>query len=74
MIDPQHTTKEIPMPASVGSFAELIKLVDDCLEEAEGGKHRAYHLIMEFDKRGIDVVVRPPASIHEASSDLGHGD
>ena len=59
---------------SVASFAELAKTVEQCLEEAEGGKHRAYHLIMEFHKRGVEVFVRAPQSIFESSSDLGHGD
>lgn len=70
-----HFTKDPAMPiASVGSFAELVETVEACLQTAEGGKHRAYHLIMEFHKRGIEVSVRPvAASIHESSSDLGHG-
>ncbi|HEY8749949.1 MAG TPA: hypothetical protein VIM11_18340 [Tepidisphaeraceae bacterium] len=61
------------MVVTVASFAELAKTVEECLEEAEGGKHRAYHLIMEFHKRGVEVFVHKPPSIHESSSDLGHG-
>lgn len=56
--------EELMPSISVASFAEL----------AEGGKHRAYHLIMEFHKRGVELFVKAPASIHESSSDLGHGD
>lgn len=67
--------QEKSMPAvSVASFAELFKTVEECLENAEGGKHRAYHLIMEFHKRGVELFVKAPSSIHESSSDLGHGD
>jgi hypothetical protein len=72
--DVTSNLSENEMVVTVASFAELAKTVEECLEEAEGGKHRAYHLIMEFHKRGVDLFVRKPPTIFESSSDLGHGD
>lgn len=74
-----HFTKETLMPeSSVDTALRLIELLEKAYDATAGGKYRGYNLAVEIRALGIRMCLPAaapePRSLHESSSDLGHGD
>jgi hypothetical protein len=62
-----HLVEEPSMtapPLTGASALKFLNAIEGCLKEAGGGQNRAFNLIIELDKIGLDIVARdlPPVS------------